>query len=50
MKSNIKENIAFWYKYSIWTLVMVHNAVEKKVISAKDYEEITGRVYSDEVK
>ena len=49
MKSNMKENIAFWYKHDIWTLTMVRNAVEKKVINAKDYEKITGQVYGDEV-
>ena len=47
MKLTIKENITFWYKHGIWTLAMVRNAVEKKVINAEDYEEITGKVYSD---
>ena len=47
MKLTMKENITFWYKHGIWTLTMVRNAVEKKVINAEDYEEITGKVYSD---
>ena len=46
MKLTMKENITFWYKHGIWTLTMVRNAVEKKVINAEDYEEITGNVYS----
>lgn len=40
----MKEKIKKWYP-KLWTLDMVKNAVEKGVITADDYEEITGEVY-----
>lgn len=42
----MKAKIAKWYKQGLWTKEMVANAVEKKVITAADYEEITGEVYA----
>lgn len=41
----MKNRIEKWYKQGLWTLDMVKNAVEKGVITADDYEEITGEVY-----
>lgn len=40
-----KEKIAFWYKHKLWNKSQVANAVKKGVITAADYEEITGEVY-----
>lgn len=40
-----KNKIAKFYKMGLWTKKMVADAVEKKVITAKDYEEITGEMY-----
>lgn len=41
----MKEKIERWYKQGLWTLEMVRNAVEKGVITADEYEEITGEAY-----
>lgn len=38
----MKNKIAKWYRQGLWTVEMVANAVEKRVITADDYEEITG--------
>ena len=38
----MKEKIARWYKQGLWTAEMVANAVAKGIITAEDYEEITG--------
>ena len=43
----MKEKIAKWYKQRLWTKVMVKNAVKKGILSAQDYEEITGGKYAD---
>ena len=40
MKNKIKK----WYP-QLWTLDMVKNAVEKGVITAEEYREITGKQY-----
>ena len=40
----MKEKIRKWYP-TLWTEEMVRSAVEKGVISAQDYEEITGEAY-----
>lgn len=32
-----------WYSMGLWTDKMVANAVKKKVITAKQYKEITGK-------
>lgn len=42
----MKEKIAFWYKPGLWTAAMVKNAVAKGIITAADYEEITGEEYA----
>ena len=39
------EKIKKWYKQGLWTKAMVANAVKKGVISAEQYEEITGEAY-----
>lgn len=36
------EKIARWYKQGLWTQSMVQKAVDKKLISQADYEEIVG--------
>ena len=41
----MKEKIAKWYAQGLWTKKMVRNAVEKKVISETNFEEITGEKY-----
>ena len=41
----MKEKIARWYAQGLWTAGMVRSAVEKKVISETDFEEITGEKY-----
>lgn len=42
----MKEKIARWYTHGLWTADMVHNAVKKGILSAQDYEEITGEKYA----
>lgn len=44
----MKNKIEKWYKQGLWTGAMVHDAVLKGVITAEDYEEITGNVYVKE--
>ena len=44
----MKEKIAKWYAQGLWTASMVHNAVKKGILSARDYEEITGESYADD--
>lgn len=41
----MKNRIEKWYKQGLWTLDMAKNAVAKGVITADEYEEITGEVY-----
>lgn len=41
----MKGKIAKWYKQGLWTAGMVREAAEKGVITATDYEEITGESY-----
>ena len=43
----MKAKIAKWYKQGLWSKTQVANAVKKGVISADDYKEITGEVYTD---
>lgn len=38
----MKEKIAKWYKLGLWSADMVANAVAKGIITAEEYEEITG--------
>lgn len=42
----MKDKIAKWYKQGLWNDAMVGNAVAKGIITAEDYEEITGKVYA----
>lgn len=44
----MKEKIARWYAQGLWTVGMVRNAVKKDILSAQDYEEITGKKYADD--
>ena len=41
----MKDKIAKWYKQGLWSADMVASAVEKRVITADDYKEITGETY-----
>ena len=43
----MKAKIEKWYKQGLWTAEMVANAVKKGIITAADYEEITGEVYRE---
>ena len=36
-----------WYEKGLWTEAMVRNAVEKGVITAEQFEEITGIPYGE---
>ena len=38
----MKEKIARWYKWNIWTKEMVYDAVLNNVIKMDDYLEIVG--------
>ena len=42
----MKEKIARWYAQGLWTAGMARNAVKKGILSAQDYEEITGEKYA----
>ena len=44
----MKAKIEKWYKQGLWSKVQVTNAVKKGILSAEDYEEITGEVYGEE--
>ena len=44
----MKAKIEKWYKQGLWTAAMVANAVAKGIITAGDYEEITGAAYPTE--
>ena len=41
----MKDKIIKWYKQGLWTKDMVRKAVEKKVVTKKDYKEIVGEDY-----
>lgn len=41
----MKAKIEKWYRLGLWTKAMVANAVQKKQITAAEYEEITGEKY-----
>lgn len=45
MHSNMFEKIKMYYDKKVWTKEMVYNAVGKKLITAAEYEEITGEPY-----
>lgn len=36
----MKEKIALWYKMGLWTEIMVMEAVDKGILTQKDYENI----------
>lgn len=40
----MKEKIAKWYSFGLWTKTMVRNAVPK-LITPEDYIEIVGEAY-----
>lgn len=44
----MKAKIARWYAQGLWTADMVRSAVKKGILSAQDYEEITGESYADD--
>ena len=41
----MKNKISKWYKQGLWTAEMVANAVDKGIITAGDFKEITGEDY-----
>lgn len=41
------EKIKKWYGQGLWTATMVANAVVKGVITAEQYQEITGEAYTE---
>ena len=42
----MKNKISKWYKQGLWSAEMVANAVEKGIITAGDFKEITGEDYA----
>lgn len=42
----MKSKIEKWYKQGLWSAEMVANAVKKGILTAADYEEITGEAYT----
>ena len=42
----MKKKIARWYAQGLWTVGMVRSAVKKGILSARDYEAITGEKYA----
>ena len=42
------QKIKKWYEQGFWTKLMVANAVVKNKITAEQYEQITGEIYSEE--
>lgn len=43
----MKEKIKSWYKFGLWSKEMVRNAVVKVVLTAAEYQEITGEEYRE---
>lgn len=43
----MKEKIKAWYKFGLWTKAMARNAVVKTVLTAAEYQEITGEEYGE---
>ena len=41
----MKDKITKWYKQGLWNIGQVRNAVVKNIITADDYNKITGNVY-----
>lgn len=44
----MKAKITKWYKHGLWTMAMVANAVVKGILTAREYEEIIGKTYTEE--
>lgn len=44
----MKEKIARWYAQGLWTKKKVAAAVAKGILTAQDYEEISGEKYADD--
>lgn len=44
----MRNKIDKWYHMGLWTAEMVANAVRKGIITADDYQEITGEAYPAE--
>lgn len=42
--SNFAKKVKVWYEAGVWTLEMVHNALEKKRITADEFNEIVENV------
>ena len=43
----MKQKIEKWYKQGLWSAEMVTNAVRKGILTAEDYEDITGEAYGE---
>lgn len=43
----MNEKIKKWYVQGLWTQQMVANAVDKGVLTAEQYKEITGKELSE---
>jgi hypothetical protein len=43
----MKNKIEKWYNMGLWSAEMVANAVKKGILTAADYEEITGEIYKE---
>lgn len=43
----MKARIEKWYKQGLWSAEQVANAVKKGILTAEEYEEITGKVYGE---
>lgn len=44
----MKERVMKWFKQGLWSEAMVRDAVEKGLLKAEDYKEITGAEYPAE--
>ena len=44
----MRDKIAKWYKQGLWTAEMVRSAVAKGIITAEDYQSITGEAPANE--
>lgn len=43
----MKARIEKWYKQGLWSAEKVANAVKKGILTAEEYEEITGKAYGE---
>ena len=43
----MKEKIKAWYKFGLWSEEMVRDAVVESVLTAAEYQEITGEEYEE---